>query len=118
MYAIRSYYDFTKSYAGIPALLAVSGLHHHLIRKGLRGKADIILDSGEPSEVHHFATLVGYGVSAVHPYLAYRMVEECVRITSYNVCYTKLLRTPIATINIKANTGSFLYALIINGNSK
>jgi len=70
--------NFTKSYAGIPALLAVSGLHHHLIRKGLRGKADIILDSGEPSEVHHFATLVGYGVSAVHPYLAYRMVEECV----------------------------------------
>ena len=70
--------NFTKTHAGIPALLAVSGLHHHLIRKGLRGKADIILDSGEPSEVHHFATLVGYGLSAVHPYLAYRLVEECV----------------------------------------
>ena len=70
--------NFTKDKAGIPALLAVGGLHHHLIRKGLRGRADIILDSGEPAEVHHFATLVGYGVSAVHPYLAYRMVEECV----------------------------------------
>jgi glutamate synthase (NADPH/NADH) large chain len=70
--------NFKKNKAGIPALLAVGGLHHHLIRKGLRGKADIIVDSGEPSEVHHFATLVGYGVSAVHPYLAYRLVEECV----------------------------------------
>lgn len=70
--------NFTKNQAGIPALLAVAGLHHHLIRKGLRGKADIILDSGEPSEVHHFATLVGYGVSAIHPYLAYRLVSECV----------------------------------------
>ncbi len=70
--------NFTKTHAGIPALLAVSGLHHHLIKKELRGKADIILDSGEPSEVHHFALLVGYGVSAIHPYLAYRMVEECV----------------------------------------
>lgn len=69
---------FTKNKAGIPALLAASGLHHNLIKKGLRGKADIIIDSGEPSEVHHFATLVGYGVSAIHPYLAYRLVEECV----------------------------------------
>ncbi|MEX1376891.1 MAG: glutamate synthase large subunit [Eubacteriales bacterium] len=70
--------NFDENMAGIPALLAVSGLHHHLIRKELRGRADIILDSAEPSEVHHFATLVGYGVSAIHPYLAYRMVEECV----------------------------------------
>ncbi len=67
---------FSEKKAGIPALLAVSGLHHFLIRQGLRGGVDIVLDSAEPYEVHHFATLVGYGVAAVHPYLAYSIVRD------------------------------------------
>ncbi len=67
---------FCDKKAGIPALLAVSGLHHFLIRQGLRGRVDIVLDSAEPYEVHHFATLVGYGVAAVHPYLAYSIVRD------------------------------------------
>ena len=69
---------YNKAKAGIPALLAVSGLHHFLIRQGLRGNADIVLSSAEPYEVHHFATLVGYGVSAIHPYLAYSVVKDCI----------------------------------------
>jgi len=56
--------------APIPALLAVAGLHHHLIRSGNRTKVSIILESGEPREVHHFALLLGYGVNAVNPWLA------------------------------------------------
>jgi glutamate synthase (ferredoxin) len=62
----------------IPALLAVSGLHHHLIRKGLRTKVSIVLESGEPREVHHFSVLIGYGLDAVNPYLAYASLTEMV----------------------------------------
>jgi len=50
--------------------MAVGAVHHHLIRAGKRMKASIIVESGEPREVHHFATLLGYGASAVYPYLA------------------------------------------------
>ena len=57
--------------APIPALLAVAGLHHHLIREGSRTQVGLVLESGEPREVHHFATLLGYGASAINPYLAY-----------------------------------------------
>ena len=53
----------------IPSLLAVAAVHHHLVRIGNRLQAGIVLESGEPREVHHFATLIGYGVSAINPYL-------------------------------------------------
>jgi glutamate synthase domain-containing protein 2/glutamate synthase domain-containing protein 1/glutamate synthase domain-containing protein 3 len=56
--------------APIPALLAVSAIHHHLIRAGKRSQCSLIVESGEPREVHHFALLVGYGATAVNPYLA------------------------------------------------
>ncbi|HVN67839.1 MAG TPA: glutamate synthase central domain-containing protein, partial [Candidatus Sulfotelmatobacter sp.] len=62
-------------HAALPALLAVGGLHHHLIRKALRTRTSIILESGEPREVHHFALLFGYGADAVNPYLAYAAVK-------------------------------------------
>ena len=64
--------------APIPALLATAGLHHHLIRSGTRGKIGLILESGEPREVHHFALLIGYGCSAINPYLAYETVEDLI----------------------------------------
>ena len=54
--------------AAIPALLATSGLHHYLIRQGLRTRVSLIVESGEPREVHHFATLRGYGADAINPY--------------------------------------------------
>src|SRR5690606_4194576 len=50
----------------IPALLATSGIHHHLIRKGLRTRASIVVESAEPREVHHFCLLIGYGADAVN----------------------------------------------------
>ncbi|WP_314590527.1 glutamate synthase large subunit [Paenibacillus terrigena] len=65
--------------AAIPALLAVSTLHHHLIRQGTRTKVSILLESGEPREVHHFALLLGYGVSAVNPYLAFETLDDMIR---------------------------------------
>ncbi|HEY8875685.1 MAG TPA: glutamate synthase large subunit [Desulfosporosinus sp.] len=64
------------SSAAIPALLASSGLHHHLIRKEIRTNLGIVLESGEPREVHHFCTLIGYGVTAINPYLAYQTIKD------------------------------------------
>lgn len=64
--------------AAIPALLAVSCLHHHLIREETRTKVSLLLESGEPREVHHFALLLGYGVSAVNPYLAFETLKDMI----------------------------------------
>ncbi|MGQ0645691.1 MAG: glutamate synthase large subunit, partial [Elusimicrobiota bacterium] len=64
--------------APIPALLAVSGLHHHLIRKGTRTKVGLVLESGEPREVHHFALLIGYGCAAINPYLAFETLDDMI----------------------------------------
>ena len=64
--------------APIPSLLAVSSVHHHLVREGTRLRAGIILESGEPREVHHFATLIGYGASAINPYLMLETLDELV----------------------------------------
>src|SRR5581483_3670751 len=64
--------------APIPALLAVAGLHHHLIRNGSRGRIGLVLESGEPREVHHFALLIGYGCSAINPYLAFASVDDLI----------------------------------------
>ena len=68
----------SKEKAAIPALLAVSGLHHHLIRQGTRTKVSILIESGEAREVHHFATLLGYGAEGINPYLAYETFDEMI----------------------------------------
>ena len=68
-----------KTSAPIPALLAVGGLHHHLIRKGTRTRVDLVLESGEPREVHHFCTLIGYGCGAINPYLAFETLDDMIR---------------------------------------
>ncbi|WP_195914052.1 glutamate synthase large subunit [Planomicrobium sp. YIM 101495] len=65
-----------REHAAIPALLAVSGLHHHLIRSGARTRTSILLESAEPREVHHFAVLLGYGAEGINPYLAFRTIGE------------------------------------------
>jgi glutamate synthase (NADPH/NADH) large chain len=60
----------------IPALLALSAIHHHLVRKGLRTTAGLVVETGSAREVHHFAVLAGYGAEAVHPYLAMETLAE------------------------------------------
>ncbi len=65
--------------ASIPALLAVAGLHHHLIRSGRRTAASLLVESAEPREVHHVALLLGYGASAVNPYLALASIAHMQR---------------------------------------
>ena len=66
--------------APIPALLAVSAVHHHLVRAGTRGRAGIVMESGEPREAHHFCLLIGYGASAINPYLAFETIDDQVRL--------------------------------------
>ena len=62
-------------HAPIPALLATSAVHHHLIRAGTRTLVGLVVESGEPREVHHMAVLLGYGASAICPYLAYESID-------------------------------------------
>ncbi len=69
----------THEYAPIPALLAVAGLHHYLIREGLRTRVSLVLETGEAREVHHFALLIGYGCSALNPYTAFETIDDMIR---------------------------------------
>ncbi|SFH50673.1 glutamate synthase large subunit [Pedobacter insulae] len=64
-----------SEHAAIPSLLAVSAVHHHLIRKGYRGAVGIVVEAGDVWEVHHFATLIGFGATAVNPYLALETIK-------------------------------------------
>ncbi|MBI3920031.1 MAG: glutamate synthase large subunit, partial [Armatimonadetes bacterium] len=65
--------------APIPSLLACSGLHHHLVRAGTRTMVGIVVETGDAREVHHFSLLLGYGASAINPYVAFESLEEMVR---------------------------------------
>jgi glutamate synthase (ferredoxin) len=67
-----------KENAPIPSLLAVAGLHHHLIGQGTRTRVGIVLESGEPREVHHYAVLLGYGCGAINPYLAFATLGDMI----------------------------------------
>jgi glutamate synthase (ferredoxin) len=68
----------SKDNAPIPALLAVAGLHHYLIREGLRTKVSLVVETGEARQVHHAALLIGYGVSALNPYLAFDTTDNII----------------------------------------
>ena len=62
--------------APIPSLLAVSGLHHHLIREGTRTQCGLVIETGEAREAHHFCLLIGYGAGAVNPYLVFETIAD------------------------------------------
>ena len=82
-FAIEQGYSFiilsdrgvNKESAGLPALLAVSAVHHHLVKRAIRSQISLIVESGEPREVNHFALLSAYGADCVNPYLVYRAIE-------------------------------------------
>jgi len=74
--------------APIPSLLALSAVHHHLIRQKTRNQVALIVESGEPREVMHFALLLGYGASAVNPYLAIEALEDLHRDGAFPADYT------------------------------
>ena len=91
--------DIDSKLAPMPALLAVAGLHHHLIRQRTRTRVSIVLESAEPREVHHFAVLLGYGVDAVNPYLAIdtiaAMIADDELADDYDTAVKKYLKASI-----------------------
>jgi glutamate synthase (NADPH/NADH) large chain len=68
-----------RDFAPVPALLAIAGLHHYLIREGLRTRVSLVLETGEAREVHHFSLLIGYGCSAINPYVAFETIDDMIR---------------------------------------
>ncbi|MCF6137347.1 glutamate synthase large subunit [Pseudalkalibacillus berkeleyi] len=79
--------DMNDNNIPIPSLLMVSGLHHYLVRKGMRTKASIIIETAEARDVHQFSMLIGYGADMVYPYLTYRTIESLIddeHVTDYD----------------------------------
>jgi glutamate synthase (NADPH/NADH) large chain len=66
----------SRDQVAIPALLALSAIHQHLVEKGLRTSTGLVVETGSAREVHHFALLGGYGAEAVHPYLAFETLID------------------------------------------
>ena len=88
-----------RQFAPIPALLACSGVHHYLIRTGLRQRCGLVIESGEPREVHHFATLFGYGASAVNPYLAFETLHDMVDQKMLELDYPTAKKNYVKAVN-------------------
>lgn len=108
----------------IPPLLAIGAVHHHLCRAKLRHKVSLIVQSGEPRDVHHMATLLGFGASAVHPYLAHEIIAHQLSneehapdalITTYNQVLDKGLLKVMAKMGIstlRSYCGAQLFEII------
>ncbi|MDQ3965941.1 MAG: glutamate synthase subunit alpha, partial [Actinomycetota bacterium] len=71
--------EVSPEYTPIPSLLATAAVHHHLVRTGIRTRTTLVVETAEAREVHHFAVLVGYGASAINPYLAFETIEDLAR---------------------------------------
>ncbi len=104
-----------QKHAGIPALLATSGLHHHLIRRGTRTLVSLILETGEPREVHHFALLFSFGADVVNPYLAFETLYDLIHDGKLSVDYEKACKNFIqagvkSVIKTMAKMGISTYA--------
>ncbi|MGC8765182.1 MAG: glutamate synthase large subunit [Brevinematia bacterium] len=83
----------------LPMLLAVGAVHHHLVKISKRGQINLIVESGEPREVHHFATLFGYGADLIFPYLAFEAIEYMVNEQEINIEKEKVIKNYIKAIN-------------------
>ena len=88
-----------SNHAPIPSLLSTSAIHHHLIRKGMRGQVGIIVEAGDVWEVHHFACLVGFGATAINPYLALSSIRD---LKETGKLQTELLEDELKKNYIKA----------------
>ncbi len=98
-YIILSDRDIDENTAPIPSLLAVSAVHHHLIKKRKRMQIDIVVESAEPREVMHFALLFGYGASIINPYMAFAVIDKLVKEKAIQLDYQKARDNYINAIN-------------------
>jgi glutamate synthase (ferredoxin) len=76
---ILSHRGVDAKYAPIPSLLATAGLHHSMVREGLRTRAGLVIECGDAREVHHFALLLGYGAGSINPYVAFETLDDMIR---------------------------------------
>lgn len=121
----------SRENAALPALLAASAVHQHLVKKSVRSRTSIIVESADPREVHHFALLFGYGADCVNPYLAYEAIGHLVRekeitisaesaLENYRKAVKKGIRKVLSKIGIstlRSYRGSQIFeALGLNGN--
>ena len=100
--------DVDDGKAAIPSLLAVSGVHHHLLQNKTRTKVGLVIESGEPKEMMHFALLIGYGAGGVCPYLAYETALETVK---ENI-FVKNVKPELAVSNYIKSTRKGLFKII------
>ena len=100
--------DVDDRNAAIPSLLAVSGVHHHLLQNKTRTKVGLVIESGEPKEMMHFALLIGYGAGGVCPYLAYETALETVK---ENI-FVKDVKPELAVSNYIKSTRKGLFKII------
>ena len=83
----------------IPALLAVSTIHHHLTREGTRTQVGFVLESGEPREIHHFAALLGYGATAINPYLAFETISDEIKLGIWDIDEATAIKNYVKSVN-------------------
>ena len=88
-----------SEHAPIPSLLATAAVHHHLIRKGLRGQVGLVIEAGDVWEVHHYACLIGFGATAINPYLALSTISD---LKESNKLLTELDKKQLTKNYIKA----------------
>ena len=98
-YIILSDRDIDEKTAPIPSLLAVSAVHHYLIRKRKRMQIDLVVESAEPREVMHFALLFGYGASVINPYMSFAIIEKLVKEKVIQLDYQKAEENYVNSIN-------------------
>lgn len=105
-----------SDHAPIPSLLAVSAVHHHLISKGLRGKVGLVVEAGDVWEVHHFACLLGFGATAINPYMAFSSIrnlkesdkiKEDISIEQLNKNYIKAISDGLLKVFSKMGISTF-----------
>ncbi len=98
-YIILSDRGITESKAPIPSLLAVSAVHHHLIKTRKRMQIDIVVESAEPREVMHFALLFGYGASIINPYMSFAIIDKLVKEKAIQLDYQKAEENYVNSVN-------------------
>ncbi|NSW95410.1 MAG: glutamate synthase large subunit, partial [Bacteroidales bacterium] len=98
-YIIMSDRGIDENFAPIPSLLAVSAVHHYLIRKRKRMQIDLVIETAEPREVMHFALLFGYGASIINPYMSFAIIEKLVKEKAIQLDYQKAEENYINAIN-------------------
>ena len=84
--------------APIPSLLAVAGLHHHLVREGKRTRAAIVVETGEAREVHQYCLLIGYGATVINPYLAFETLDDMIRENVIDVTHSEAVNHYIKAV--------------------